>query len=61
MSSSRPGIRFGRFELRPAQRSLLVDGQPANLGARAFDVRVDVCAPQAEPLFSYWGTVEEAY
>ena len=30
-------------------------------GARAFDVRVDVCAPQAEPLFSYWGTVEEAY
>jgi predicted ATPase/DNA-binding winged helix-turn-helix (wHTH) protein len=38
MSSSRPSIRFGRFELRPAQRSLLVDGHPANLGARAFDM-----------------------
>lgn len=38
MSSSRPSIRFGRCELRPAQRSLLVDGQPVNLGARAFDV-----------------------
>lgn len=30
--------RFGRFELRPDQRSLLVDGVPAPLGARAFDV-----------------------
>lgn len=30
--------RFGRFELRPDQRSLLVDGAPAPLGARAFDV-----------------------
>jgi pimeloyl-ACP methyl ester carboxylesterase/DNA-binding winged helix-turn-helix (wHTH) protein len=32
--------RFGRFELRPAQRSLLVDGRPAALGARAFDMLV---------------------
>ena len=32
--------RFGRFELRPAQRNLLVDGQVAALGARAFDVLV---------------------
>ena len=30
--------RFDRFELRPAQRELLVDGQPAALGARAFDL-----------------------
>jgi len=29
---------FGRFALRPAQRQLLVDDQPAALGARAFDV-----------------------
>ena len=32
------GFRFGPFELRPAQRSLLVDGVPAALGSRAFDV-----------------------
>jgi predicted ATPase/DNA-binding winged helix-turn-helix (wHTH) protein len=30
--------RFGRFELRPATRQLLVDEQPAALGARAFDL-----------------------
>jgi len=29
---------FGRVALRPAQRQLLVDGQPATLGARAFDL-----------------------
>jgi predicted ATPase/DNA-binding winged helix-turn-helix (wHTH) protein len=29
---------FGRFALRPAQRQLLIDDQPATLGARAFDV-----------------------
>ncbi len=31
-------LRFGRFELRLGQRQLLVDGQPAVLGARAFDI-----------------------
>lgn len=31
-------VRFGRFELRPGTRQLLVDAVPANLGARAFDV-----------------------
>jgi predicted ATPase/DNA-binding winged helix-turn-helix (wHTH) protein len=31
-------LRFGRFELRPTERVLLVDGQPAVLGARAFDL-----------------------
>jgi len=30
--------RFGRFELNPATRQLLVEKQPAALGARAFDV-----------------------
>src|SRR5215831_21104212 len=30
--------RFGRFELRPAERALLADGAPVTLGARAFDL-----------------------
>jgi len=30
--------QFGRFELRPATRQLLLDEQPATLGARAFDL-----------------------
>jgi predicted ATPase/DNA-binding winged helix-turn-helix (wHTH) protein len=30
--------RFGRFELRPAQRLLLADGAPLPVGARAFDL-----------------------
>jgi len=30
--------RFGRFELKPATRQLLVDGQPTAVGARAFNV-----------------------
>jgi len=30
--------RFGRFEVRSAERQLLIDGKPAVLGARAFDV-----------------------
>lgn len=32
--------RFGRFELNPATRRLLADGEPLALGARAFDVLV---------------------
>ncbi|GMV60551.1 MAG: hypothetical protein AMXMBFR72_36380 [Betaproteobacteria bacterium] len=31
-------LRFGRFEISPAERVLRVDGQPAALGARAFDL-----------------------
>ena len=31
-------VRFGRFELRPAERQLLEDDRPAPLGSRAFDV-----------------------
>jgi DNA-binding winged helix-turn-helix (wHTH) protein len=30
--------RFGAVEVRPAQRQVLVDGRPAGIGARAFDV-----------------------
>jgi len=32
------GYRFGRFELRPAQRLLLAGGVPVRLGERAFDL-----------------------
>jgi predicted ATPase/DNA-binding winged helix-turn-helix (wHTH) protein len=32
------GLRFGCFELQATQRRLLQDGEPAVLGARAFDV-----------------------
>ena len=31
-------VRFDRFELQPQERRLLVDGQPASLGARALDL-----------------------
>ena len=31
-------LRFGRFELQADERRLLVDGEPAVLGARAFDL-----------------------
>ena len=38
-TSGAPGpLRFGRFELQPGERRLLVDGDPVALGARAFDV-----------------------
>lgn len=30
--------RFGRFELRPAERELRFDGRPLAIGARAFDL-----------------------
>ena len=35
-----PTYRFDRFELRPATRELLIDGQATELGSRAFDVLV---------------------
>src|SRR3982750_4170126 len=31
-------FRFGRFEVQPEQRRLLVDGTPAPVGGRAFDL-----------------------
>ena len=43
-------IRFGPFELRPAQRSLLVGGVPTALGARAFDVLMVLFDRRAAPV-----------
>ena len=37
-SGAAEALRFGRFELQPTERRLLVDGAPVALGARAFDV-----------------------
>mgnify|MGYP003673854998 CR=1 FL=1 len=34
------GLRFGNFEVRPGERSLVVDGQVASLGSRAFDILI---------------------
>jgi len=31
-------LRFGRFQISPAERMLRVDGVPAALGTRAFDL-----------------------
>jgi DNA-binding winged helix-turn-helix (wHTH) protein len=31
-------LRFGRFEISPAERLVRVDGRPVTLGARAFDL-----------------------
>ena len=31
-------LRFARCVIRPSQRDVLVDGKPAKLGARAFDL-----------------------
>ena len=33
-----PSIRFGNAEIRARERQLLIDGKPAALGSRAFDV-----------------------
>jgi DNA-binding response OmpR family regulator len=38
MSAQPAVVRFDRFEVRLAERRLLVDGQPAALGSRAFDL-----------------------
>src|SRR4029453_2187001 len=35
-----PSYRFGNFDLRPVERRLLVNGEPVELGARAFDLLV---------------------
>ncbi len=32
--------RFGQVEIRPAERRILVDGQPSSVGARAFDLLI---------------------
>lgn len=38
LSLSRTSYRFERFELRPTERVLYLEGVPTNLGARAVDV-----------------------
>jgi len=53
-------IRFGNAEIRPHSREVLVDGQPAVLGARAFDLllalidRSDRLVGKAELLELVW-------
>src|SRR5262249_4847699 len=37
-ASMEDALRFGAVEVRAAQRQVLVDGRPAAIGARAFDV-----------------------
>jgi predicted ATPase/DNA-binding winged helix-turn-helix (wHTH) protein len=37
-ASVMPAIEFGRFKILPHRRELLADGQPVELGGRAFDV-----------------------
>ena len=37
-SETSAAVAFGRFLVRPYRRELLVDGQPAKLGGRAFDL-----------------------
>jgi predicted ATPase/DNA-binding winged helix-turn-helix (wHTH) protein len=37
LSDEQP-LRFGRFEIRPAERALRADGRPVGVGARAFDL-----------------------
>ncbi len=57
MKAAAQNFRFGRFEVRCAQRSLLVDGKAALVGARAFDLLVALIAQRdrvvtANELFS---------
>ena len=43
-------VRFGRFEVLPVERQLLIDGEPAALGARAFDVLLALIEPRGQLL-----------
>jgi predicted ATPase/DNA-binding winged helix-turn-helix (wHTH) protein len=53
-------LRFGRAEVRPSERQLLIDGRPVGLGARAFDLllalveRRDRIVAKNELLDSVW-------
>lgn len=38
MSSSKHAYRFDRFEIRPVEREIFIDGLAGSLGARAFDM-----------------------
>lgn len=52
--------RFGRFDLRPSERALLLDGAPVALGSRAFDLLLclvthhDRVLTKAEVLEQVW-------
>src|SRR5262245_57499601 len=52
--------RFGTSEVRPAERQLLIDGAPAAVGARAFDLllalieRHDRVVPKGELFDAVW-------
>lgn len=56
-------LRFGRFQVRADTRQLLVDGQPAEIGARAFDLllvlarRRERIVPKHELLDRVWPSV----
>lgn len=39
-SAVRQPMRFGRFEVIPGARQLLADGQPIEIGGRAFDLLI---------------------
>jgi DNA-binding winged helix-turn-helix (wHTH) protein len=61
-------LRFGHFEIRPAERSLRIDGSDVAVGARAFDVllalaqRRDRLVPRHELLDLVWpGVVVEEH
>lgn len=49
----RPSCRFGRFELQPEDRRLLLDGAPVALGARAFDLLVALVARAGQLVSKY--------
>lgn len=51
-AAENPHYRFGQFELRPAERRLLVAGCDAHLGSRAFDVLVTLVERR-------WGVVSK--
>jgi predicted ATPase/DNA-binding winged helix-turn-helix (wHTH) protein len=48
MPGAAASLRFGRFELQTHERRLLIDGEPATLGARAIDVLLALAARPAE-------------
>ena len=46
MSAISTALLFGAIEIHPAQRKLLVGGQPASIGARAFDLLLTLAQTQ---------------
>lgn len=52
--------RFDRFELRPSERVLLVDGAPAALGSRAFDLLLCLVA-QRDRVLSKGEVLEQVW